>query len=189
MLKVIRLVVGEMAENCYLLFESKSKKTLILDPGDEADYIQRKIAELSLLPRLCVATHGHYDHVLATAEIKWAYHIPFYMNKKDEFLLKKVKNYATLSPRVDRDLFAHDDIGLGGLKIKVVATPGHTPGSMTLLWKKCAFVGDTFFAHGQVGRSDFPYSDKEKLLTSVSRLRGLSKGTIVYPGHGEEFVL
>lgn len=184
-----KLILGEMAVNCYLAFDEKSREAIVIDPGDEADYIEKVINDLKLTPALIVATHGHFDHILAATELKLAYNIPFYMSKEDVFLLKKVKNYSAIPPKIDKNLIGSDEIKLGGLKIKALAVPGHTPGSIALLCGKHAFVGDTVFANGSIGRFDFPYSDKEKLFKSVHSLKKLPKGTIIHPGHGEEFTV
>src|SRR3990172_979126 len=110
MITVKRLSVGQLQTNCYLVKEVG--KCVIIDPGDDADYIQRIIADENLIPTKIIATHGHFDHILAVYELKLAYNIPFLMSKYDEFLLKRMSSSAKkftkittgLPPKVDNYL-------------------------------------------------------------------------------------
>lgn len=186
--KIKKLILGEMAANCYLIFDEKSRETIIVDPGDEADYIETVIADLGLNPTCVIATHGHSDHVSAVYELKLAYKIPFLANEKDKFLLNKIFPF---SPEIDKNLVQEEKIKIGPQEFTVVETPGHTPGSICLYSRKnkIAFVGDLIFKDGSVGRYDFGYSDKEGLKISVAKILALPRETTVYPGHGEEFTV
>lgn len=194
MLKIHRLPVGQLQTNCYLVIDSG--KVLIIDPGDDADYIQRIISDLEVKPTQIIATHGHYDHILAAGELKLAYNIPYLMHKQDVFLLKRMKNSARHfsgisagpTPKVDKYLDQGDDLKIGNCKLKIIYTPGHTPGSVSLYSKKdkVLFVGDVIFAGGGIGRTDFAYSSLSDLKKSIKRLIKLPASTVFYPGHGEE---
>jgi glyoxylase-like metal-dependent hydrolase (beta-lactamase superfamily II) len=189
MIDVIATVVGSMKTNCYFLIDKKSKKAMIIDPGDDADYLQRLILDNRLNPEAILATHGHFDHLLAAAELKINLGIPLMMSKKDEFLLKKLLRYSVLVPKIDKDLKDSDEIDLGATKVKVIESAGHTPGCLSFYCEKSIFVGDTFFADGSVGRVDFDYSSVDSLERSVERLKTKARNSNIYPGHGPAFRL
>lgn len=188
-----KLVVGQLSTNCYLVWEEKSKKVIIIDPGDDGDFIIRRTQDLKLNPKLIVATHGHFDHVLGVTELKLALNIPFVINQKDLFLLRQAQQSAkhflklTVDPVIEPDRFVKDgdEIIFGKEKLRVIETPGHTPGGISLLGKGVLFSGDTLFADG-FGRTDFSYGSKEELKKSLKKLFNLPGKTTVYPGHGEE---
>jgi glyoxylase-like metal-dependent hydrolase (beta-lactamase superfamily II) len=196
MVIVKRLPLGQMAANCYLVFDSDSRVTLIIDPADESDFISRVIEELDLKPKAILASHGHFDHLMAAAELKLIYRIPFCLNPKDSFLVKRLvsssKKFSavkTLPIKIDKALKEGDKIKLGKEVFKVKEVPGHTPGSVCFLGKKVAFIGDLFFKDGTIGRYDFSYADKRKLLKSIEKVLALGSKITCYPGHGEEFLL
>lgn len=189
---IIKLIVGQLATNCYLVFD-ETKETLIIDPGDDGDFIIQKILDRKLNPKYVIATHGHFDHVGAITQIKLTFNTPFLINKKDYFLLKNAQRSAkhflgiNIDPIIDPDQFIKqgDLIKIGKMKIKVIETPGHTPGGITLYYNNFLFSGDNLFANG-VGRTDFSYSSKKDFDKSLQKLLKLPEGTMIYPGHGEE---
>ncbi|TSC53302.1 MAG: beta-lactamase domain-containing protein [Microgenomates group bacterium LiPW_16] len=192
-MRVEKVVVGQLGTNCYLVWDEKTRKTIIIDPGDDGDYIIRKIQDFKLSPVLIIATHGHFDHVLAALELKLAFSIPFLIHKADSFLLNRASSTAKhflgikVDPQAMQNRFVKegDIISFGQEKLKVLETPGHSPGGISLLGKGVVFSGDTIFADG-FGRTDFSYGSKEDLEKSVKKLFKLPEDTIVYPGHGEE---
>lgn len=196
-LKVIKLSVGQLHTNCYLIYDSKTLEAIIIDPGDDADYIAKKITDLELIPQKIIATHGHFDHILAAYELQTMFNIPFVVHKKDEFLVKNMQSSAKYflhvgtdpSPKVDDYLKEDDIIEIGRHKLKVIETPGHTPGGITLYSKKenIAFVGDSVFERGGVGRTDFSYSDQVELHKSIRKIFTLPDETKYFAGHGESF--
>lgn len=189
------VTVGQLRSNCFLLIDKKSRQTIIIDPGDDAEYIKRVIADQELIPKSIIATHGHFDHVLAAEELKLIYKTDFLLNKKDEFLLKRVSSSAkyfvgisdALVVGVDKYIKGGDQIKIESINLNIIDTPGHTPGSISLYDKKNkqVFVGDTIFAFGGVGRYDFKYGSQEKLINSIKELIKLPTETIVYSGHGD----
>ena len=193
MISVKRLPVGQLQTNCYLVKEVG--KCVIIDPGDDADYIQRIISDENLIPTKIIATHGHFDHILAVYELKLAYNIPFLMSKYDEFLLKRMsssaKKFTKITtgppPKVDNYLKDKDKLVISNLTLDIILTPGHTPGSVSLYNKeeKIIISGDLIFSGGGVGRTDFAYSDLDILNKSVDAILKLPRDTKVYPGHGE----
>ncbi|OGM12438.1 hypothetical protein A2Z22_04635 [Candidatus Woesebacteria bacterium RBG_16_34_12] len=192
---VKKLIVGQLKANCYLVFHNNNKKATIIDPGDDADYIQRIIFDLELKPIKIIATHGHFDHILAVNELKHAFNIPFLMHKKDEFLLSQMRSSCKFftgfdpgpAPKIDKYLTGHGLIS----KIEIIETPGHTPGGISLYIEKdkVLLCGDLIFKEGVVGRTDFVYSRKKDLEKSVEKIFKLQQDTLVYPGHGEEFLI
>lgn len=196
--RILTLVVGQLDTNCYLYIDNKTSKTLIIDPGDDGDYIINTILINHLQPIAIVATHGHFDHLLAVLEIKLAFQIPFLMHREDLFLLKRVRQSALYflgikadpAAKIDKFIKANSRIDIGESSFKVFHLPGHTPGSICLYNKETetAFPGDVIFKDG-VGRTDHNYSSKTDLHKSISRLTKLTGTTTIYPGHGEAFKL
>jgi len=194
MLKIRRLPVGQLKTNCYIVIEGE--KALIIDPGDDADYIMRIINDENVKPIQIIATHGHYDHILATTELKLAYNIPFLMHEADEFLLKRMSvsaaHFSKISadppPKIDKYLNEVDKLVINHQSLAIIESSGHTPGSISLYAKEAnaVFVGDVLFAGGAVGRTDFAYSSLSDLQKSIKKLLKLPTATTVYSGHGEE---
>lgn len=192
-MEIITLIVGQMQTNCYLVHD-QSPDTLIVDPGDDADYIERIISDNKLKPSKIVATHGHFDHIMAVTELQLAYSIPFKIHKSDEFLVKNMQSSAQHflgivtdpPPIIDEYLNPVSGIVVGKHKIQIIETPGHTPGSICLYSKKekILFTGDLLFADGGVGRTDFSYSSPEDLHNSLQKIFKLPGETQILPGHG-----
>ena len=198
-MKIITLPVGQLQTNCYLYYDEKTRKSLIIDPGDDADYISRIISDRSLSPQLIVATHGHFDHIMAVFELKLAYKIPFKISYRDNFLGKNMSSSARHfisidggpSPTADANLVNNEKIKIGSSRLTVIETPGHTPGSVCLYDSNngVMFTGDTLFAEGGIGRTDFSYSNHQQLLSSLKKIFRLPPHTLIYPGHGNSSTL
>lgn len=189
---VKKLVIGSLGTNCYLVWDT-DLNGIIIDPGSAGDFIIQKITDLRLKPKLIVATHEHFDHVLAAQELKLTLSIPFLIHRADLFLLKRAQESAKhflgftegLPAEADKFIKEGNRIRFGNETLKVIETPGHTPGSVCLYGNGVLFSGDTLFADG-VGRTDFSYSSPKDLQKSLVKLSKLPPNTIVYPGHGEE---
>ncbi|OGM32301.1 hypothetical protein A2962_00990 [Candidatus Woesebacteria bacterium RIFCSPLOWO2_01_FULL_39_61] len=198
-MKVMTLIVGQLKTNCYIIYDKKESDCIILDPGDDADYIIHVIDSHKLKPTKIIASHAHFDHILAALELQLAFNIPFLVNRKDEFLVTRMKSSAKHflgievddPPKINKYLKPLDKLKVGNYRLHIIATPGHTPGSVSIFEKNTniLFAGDLLFAEGSVGRSDFKYSDPEVLRVSLSKIMKLPKETIVYSGHGEPFTL
>lgn len=193
-MKIEKLVVGQLATNCYLVWDEKTNEVIIIDPGDDGDYIIRRIQDFNLKPKLILATHGHVDHTLAVTELKLALRIPFGLNKADLFLVKRIRASAKYwfgveadpPPEVDKFIKEGDLIKFGQEKLRMIETPGHSPGGVAFFGGGVVFDGDTLFYQG-VGRTDFSYASEAKLMDSIkNKLFKLPDETVVYPGHGEE---
>lgn len=198
MLRVIRLPLGTLAANCYLISEDVKKETLIIDPGDEADFILKIVRETQLIPKAIILTHGHFDHVAAATELKLSLKKEIWGSSKDKALFevmprqaKKYTGFPALPLRIDKSLKEGNKISVGRYVFSVWESPGHTPGSICLVSKsqKVAVVGDLVFKDASMGRYDFRYSNKKKIFDSLKRILSLSSDTVIYPGHGEEFAL
>jgi hydroxyacylglutathione hydrolase len=194
-MKIEKLVVGQLQTNCYLVWDEENGEGIIIDPGDDGDYLIRRIQDLEIKPKLIVATHGHFDHVLAATELKLAFKIPFLMHRADLPVLKRIQSSARYwlgieidpPPTVDQNIKEGDWLKFGQEKLRVIATPGHSPGGVALYnrGESILFSGDTLFKQG-VGRTDLSYSSEKDLTKSLKKLLKLPSETIVYPGHGLE---
>jgi len=192
-MKIIRYSLGELQANCY--FVANDNKCLIIDPGDEADFILEEVQRKNLNPVGILATHGHFDHVMAVGEIQASFDIPLYIFKEDFFLLKRLKETAerflshkpAILPIKKIFPISEGKFQISNFKFQILAAPGHTPGSCCLYFKdeQAVFTGDTLFKDG-IGRYDFSYSSKKDLFNSIKKILKLPEETTVYPGHGEE---
>lgn len=194
MLKIITIPVGQMQSNCYLVIDELTSKGIIIDPGDDWDYLISKIQEMNIILEKIIVTHGHFDHIMGVFSIQQILKTPFFLHKEDEFLLNNMQSSARHflnieagpSPSPDNYLKDKEIIKLGQNKFEVIHTPGHTPGSVCLYNKKekILFTGDLIFADGGVGRTDFSYSNTLDMEQSITKIFKLPKETIIYPGHG-----
>ena len=183
-----RFVVGPLAVNAYLLADPKTKDACLIDPGADHKKIKDFINQNGLKLKFIINTHGHGDHIGSNG----SFAVPIYIHALDkDFLTDPRKNLSPLfmfsitSPKASRLLNDGDIIELGGISLKVIHTPGHTPGSISLRAGSIAFTGDTLFNNG-VGRTDLEYGDEEALLNSIkNKLMTLADDTVIYPGHGE----
>lgn len=189
-----------MQENCYLIHDLESNELVIVDPGDDGQYIIDAIEKLHATPILIVATHGHFDHIMAACELQLAYNVPVAMHKNDAFLLDQMQSSAKHflgideidpPPRVTRELRDGDTVTIGNTAMMVIETPGHTPGSVSLLLgdRKALLVGDLMFSDENVGRTDFSYSRPLDLAASVKKIHTFHPEIMVYSGHGDVFRL
>ncbi|NLS45060.1 MAG: MBL fold metallo-hydrolase [Firmicutes bacterium] len=187
--------VGAFRTNCYILGCKTSKEAIIIDPGDDADLIQDQLRAAELLCKTIVNTHGHMDHTGANKTLAEATGAIIAIGKKDASFLEnpadilpKALNYlvrGAQSPPADLLLSEGDMLYAGNIQLQVIDTPGHTPGSISLLGGNMVFSGDTIFASGGIGRTDFPGGCHEQLVESIKdKLLILPDETLVYPGHG-----
>jgi glyoxylase-like metal-dependent hydrolase (beta-lactamase superfamily II) len=186
------LVVGRLETNCYIL-ESESA-CIIVDPGDEPERILGFLKDLKIKPTRIIATHAHFDHVLGVNGIRAKLHVPFLIHRDDlpilESMQGRVHQFTGLivppPPRVDGFLTDGESITVGRDRVKVIHTPGHSPGSISLAGQGYVLTGDALF-NQSIGRTDLPGGDLDTLTRSITdRLFALDDDTIVYPGHGPE---
>ncbi|MBO4793405.1 MAG: MBL fold metallo-hydrolase [Deltaproteobacteria bacterium] len=187
------LNVGPLDVNCYIVSCERTRQTLIVDPGGDADRITAFLVRKGLEPMLVVNTHGHFDHVGGNAGLLRRYPVSLGMHRADLPVLAALLEMGRmfnleLEPSPQPTMFLEDNavLEVGDLKFRVLHTPGHSPGSICLLAGNVLFSGDTLFADG-VGRTDLPGGSAEQLRHSLyERLLKLPDETVVYPGHGPE---
>jgi glyoxylase-like metal-dependent hydrolase (beta-lactamase superfamily II) len=188
-----RLVVGLLQCNCYLVGDPGTRDAIVVDPGDDADAILAAAERHGLRIGASVATHAHFDHVLAAQALRERAGIPFWLHADDLEMLSWQQEAGRMfmgielppPAEVDRRLADGDEAASGSLRLGVLHTPGHSPGSISLVAPgEAVFSGDTLFA-GSIGRTDLPGGSQDLELRSiVDRLFPLGD-LPVYPGHGE----
>lgn len=182
-MKIISMQVGPIMTNCYILIDEESKKTAVIDPGEDADRILAALREEDSQVEYILLTHGHYDHTTAVPELHAA--LPqarIYIHQADAN--GAGSKLFPLASQVE-DLLLYDEgdtLVLGGLTIQVLHTPGHSPGSVTLQVEDVLFSGDTLFA-GSCGRTDLPGGSYDQMMASLKRLGELEGEFRVLPGH------
>ena len=190
-MQVQQLVVGELSTNCYLVISEDTKRAAVIDPGGDAPLILSAIHKAGVTVDYIIDTHGHLDHVLAAADVQAATKAKIAIHKLDVPLLTNDPTGLADWLGVKLPIFVPDllldegdELRVGDITLRVIHTPGHTPGHITLLTAGAAFVGDVLFAQG-IGRTDFPGGSYQQLMESIrTRLLTLDDDTIVYPGHG-----
>ncbi len=192
-LTIVRLVVGHLSANCWIVGNPDTREGLVIDPGGNAEDIYRTIKKLELDIEIIVLTHGHSDHIAALFDIQdrtgaaVAIHVADadFLEGRGAFSSQFGISYKTPeSP--DRLLHEGDVIELGDTPFTVMHTPGHTPGSICLRTESGIFTGDTLFYRG-IGTTLMPGSSRRQLLESIhTRLMVLPDDTRLFPGHGRE---
>ncbi len=201
-MKIDRLVLGEYQTNCYILRSSdKATDCLLIDTGLDSRELLAFLERNKLTPKALIITHGHIDHIAGVEMLRAKYpDIIVYIHKLDaetltdptsnlSFMLDSADSQADRSFSTEKADYLVDEpevIEAAGIKLKVLHTPGHTPGGMCLYAEKenAVFVGDTLFADS-VGRTDFPGGNMRQLIEGIkTKLLTLPDDTVVYPGHG-----
>jgi len=190
--------VGPLQCNCSIVADEVSREAMVIDPGDEIDYILTRLSTLGLTLKQIVITHAHIDHVGGAARLKRLTGAVVLLNRNDDFLLNMMDTQAAwlgIAPPeiVSLDGSADDlnTVGLPTIPAQVLHTPGHTPGSICLhlASEQLLFSGDTLFA-GTIGRTDLPGGDSKVILRSLrEKLLPLPDLTRVIPGHGCETLI
>lgn len=191
-MKITKLTVGELAENCFIL-EFGDKEAAVIDPGAEGEVIASRLDEMGLKLTLILLTHGHFDHIGAAQYLKERYKASVCISREDECMLSdREKSGAVLAPFIpfvptSADMLLEDgqEISLGSDKLKVMATPGHTDGSVCYVGDGVMFVGDTVF-RGSVGRTDLYSGSMKKQDESLRKLKSLKEEYVLCCGHGED---
>lgn len=166
---------------------------MVIDPGGEADRILLSLAESKLKVKYIINTHGHFDHVSANGKMKEAIGADILIHSLDAPMLGMLSSNAAVfgisvenSPPCDRTIEEDETVSFGDITFKVIHTPGHTPGGISLYTDGFVFVGDTLFS-GSIGRTDFPGGEFDTLISSIqTKLFKLEDNVRVFSGHGPE---
>ncbi|MDE5690771.1 MAG: MBL fold metallo-hydrolase [Alistipes sp.] len=197
-MKIATLTFNPIQENTYVVWD-QTREAIIVDAGNSNDRenaaLDNFIAQHGLHPVLAVNTHGHFDHTLGVCHLKQRYGIPFALSSQDAFLLENAQTSGTIfgvrvgeMPTIDIDLEQQTEIRFGQTTLRVIPTPGHTPGHVALYEPQTGvvFTGDTLFRES-IGRTDLPGGDYSWIMRSIlDKLLPLGDATRVLPGHGEE---
>lgn len=181
-----RFSVGPLATNCYVV--SSRAEAFIVDPGADAALIKDYIKQNKLHVAFIINTHSHIDHIMADSELGY----PVYIHRLDAPALQDAKKnhsrflLGAFHPCTPAKLLRdNDSIAFDDMQIKVLHTPGHTPGGICLQVGDAVFTGDTLFKDG-IGRTDFPGGSESEILSSIKeKLLSLDDSVTIYPGHGE----
>lgn len=195
-MKVKKVVVGIFEANCYILWDEKDKEAIIVDPGEEGERIIEIIRKDWLKIKSIVNTHTHIDHIGANDFLVERTGAPLLVHSADVSLLQNAElNLSALTGK-DRSfslparvLEEGDEIRVGNFSLRVLHTPGHTPGSICLYGDNKLFSGDTLFAGG-IGRTDLAGGNAKELQKSIKeKILTLPDEVVVYPGHGPSTVV
>jgi len=190
-LKIKGFALGVIETNCYVVSDEASREAIIIDPGDYSKSLARYVEDQQLQVRYVINTHCHADHAagnkpaIEATGAKLLIHeteLPFLENLVAQGLMFGFR--VDPSPEPDDFLKEDDTVEFGSIALRVIETPGHSPGSITLYQSGCAFVGDVLFA-GSIGRTDLPGGSYETLMQSIhAKLVPLGDETVIYSGHG-----
>lgn len=190
-MKYKEIVVGGLETNCYLVYCEETLQCAVVDPGAEPERIFLEIAEAELKPVVIINTHGHVDHIGANRDMKDHFGVPLYIHAADSPMLGKIQQLelslflgAKDSPPADHLMSDAEEIKIGNSVLRVLHTPGHSPGSVSLLGDGFLLSGDTLFLEG-VGRTDLPGGSQKQLEQSLrEKVMTLPDETVILPGHG-----
>ena len=170
-----RLEVGSFENNCYILICPRTRETVIIDPAAEAEKILGAVRGGSV--KYILMTHDHMDHIGALEEVRDATHAPAGIHEQESRALRGKPDFFLRDGQV---------LTFGEVSLKVLHTPGHSPGAVCFLTGKILFSGDTIFPNGP-GNTAIPRADYQEILRSIhSKIFILPEDTIIYPGHGLE---
>ncbi len=188
------IVVGVFAENCWVIGSRRTREAIAIDPGDQAEEILAMAKDMGVEIKVIANSHAHVDHILGVRDVQRATGAKFLMHPEEVAIAQTAPRTAAMfsgqvvEPPPDPDAFLADgdEIDVAGVKLKVIHTPGHTPGSLSFYAEGMLFSGDTLF-QGSIGRTDLPGGDYEQEMASiVDKLLLLPDETIVLPGHMQE---
>ncbi len=195
-MNILKFPLGSLQTNCYLL--ENENKCLLIDPADDAAFLLEEMQRRNLTLVAMLATHGHFDHVLAAGEIQLSFPVPLLIGREDLFLLKRLdstaKHFLKYNPQTiipqTLEYLKEKEITVGGFSLQAIHTPGHTPGSYSFYFKgdNYLFTGDTLFKKG-IGSYEHSYSNKIDLFESLAKLKRIVGDAETYPGHEESTIL
>ena len=189
-MEIEQMKVGFMDVFCYIVSCPSTKEALVIDPAGNEERVVERINNKGLSLKYIVNTHGHGDHTCGNKKVKDLTGAPIVMHEEDDKIFNSPEGQMmarqlgfTLSPHADIFIKDGDEIIVGDVSLKVIHTPGHSPGGICLLGDGNLFTGDTLFV-GAIGRTDLPGSSLAQFMDSIKgRLLTLPGDTIVWPGH------
>lgn len=195
-----QLKLGPLDTNTFILIDDSTQNCVVIDPADDASLIAEEILRQGLTLEAIIATHGHFDHNMAGAELQLNFDVPYYLHQDDEFLVESLnerasywlgKKISLAPPKITHHLTDGQEIVFGETRLEVVHTPGHTPGCCCLIHQdsKRIFSGDTLFADDIPGRTDLEYSSPELMKKSLDLIKNKYQGFQGYPGHGRDYIV
>ena len=193
-MEILVIPVGYLQENCYIAYD-EDKVAIVIDPGDEGQKLVEAIRNRGLDIRYILLTHGHFDHTGAVMEIKNEFGAKLCVSGEDAEMLTDPQLSLAMRQRwkpedisIDWLLSDGDVIEAGKMRFEVIATPGHSKGSVTYRCENVLFTGDTLF-QGDCGRTDLYGGSYEQIKASLRRLADLEGDYQVLPGHGPDSTL
>lgn len=191
-MEIIRLALGPLGTNCYILYDELSKEAMVFDPADNCEVILQNLSQNNLKLKYIVITHAHFDHICALDDLAQNTSAKVCIGKDEYFSLNdshlSLSNmFGKSAPKTKAELLINegDTLYLGKSEITFIYTPGHTKGGICALTDNILISGDTLFLES-VGRSDFPGGSASVLANSIkTKLFTLPDNTVVYPGHGD----
>lgn len=194
-IEVKSLTLGVVATNTYLIGDTETGEAILIDPVDDAPLLYQTAQHAGWTIKLILATHGHFDHVLASQPLKDLTHAPFAIHKEEMSWLRSLPQQGLMffgSPfpegaLPDRFLTSEPEvIEVGAIHLETIFTPGHSPGHISFYMpsQRMVFSGDCLFA-GSIGRTDLPGADFNTLINTIcDKLLPLGDDVTVMPGHG-----
>lgn len=176
--------VGELMTNCYIVWDEHTKNAAVIDPGDDGAYLADCLKKLGLSLQYILLTHGHFDHIGGVDELreKCGSKPTVYISEVDLGLEAVFHEAVCLDPKTVVCWKEGDTVVMDSITFRVMATPGHTPGSVCLIAGDVIFSGDTLF-QGSCGRTDFPGGSWDQMCASLRRLYELPGDYTVFSGH------
>lgn len=198
-MNIAKIVFNPILENTFVVWDD-SLECIIIDAGNcsarEDAQLTNFITKHNLKPVMAVNTHGHFDHLLGVNYLKQTFGVKFALSSKDEYLRAMAQPSCAMFgldiqvevPQIDIDLDSEESISFGNTTLKVIKTPGHTPGCVSLLEPESGqlFTGDTLFRES-IGRTDLPGGDYPTIINSIlNNILPLGDQIAIYPGHGDK---
>ena len=178
------LPVGHLETNCYVVTDENSLECAVIDPGAESNTILGYLEDNHLKCTAVMLTHAHFDHIGALDAVLSETGARFYVNRKETGNALPGEGKGFQPPENTNFYGEGDEVKVGALTFRVIETPGHTPGGVTLICEDALFTGDTLFRLS-CGRTDFPGGDMNEELRSLKKIASLPGDYDVYPGHAE----